>query len=212
MNASGRLTINGLEFNWVQPLDFLLEGSAWTGFGFTANYTIIDQKGEGAAPAIAIGVPPESYNATFYYENHGVSARVSVTHNEGSQITGPNSNQQGVAGRRAVRRRLYPVGLLVQLRFLRRCSAVFWVPQLTVDVINLTEGERRTYYQFSNATFNAVRFWQNGDGGSARPVLIRCGSGGGGFRPILLRNQAIEAQSCERVGKGWPIADCRFIM
>ena len=25
VNASGRLTINGLEFNWVQPLDFLLE-------------------------------------------------------------------------------------------------------------------------------------------------------------------------------------------
>ena len=62
VNASGRLTVNGLEFNWVQPLDFAQQ--PLDGFGFTANFTIIDQKGEGAAPAIAIGVAPETYNAT----------------------------------------------------------------------------------------------------------------------------------------------------
>ena len=109
VNASGRLTINGLEFNWVQPLDFLLSGIGLDGLGFTANYTIIDQKGQGAAPAIAIGVPPESYNATLYYDKHGISARVSVTHSQGSQGSGPNSNQIGRDRRRAVRRRLHAV-------------------------------------------------------------------------------------------------------
>ena len=29
-----------------------------------------------------------------------------------------------------------------------------WVPQLTVDVININEEERRAYSQFTNATFS----------------------------------------------------------
>ena len=29
-----------------------------------------------------------------------------------------------------------------------------WVPQLTVDVININEEERRSYSQFSNATYS----------------------------------------------------------
>src|SRR5690606_25604551 len=95
VNAPGRLTVNGLEFNWVQPLDFLLSEFGLEGFGFTANYTIIDQKGEGAAPAVAVGVAPETYNATLYYENYGISARISTTFADGSQTTGPG-RQNGI--------------------------------------------------------------------------------------------------------------------
>ena len=42
VNADGKLKVNGLEFNWVQPLDF--GNTALEGLGFTANYTFIDQK------------------------------------------------------------------------------------------------------------------------------------------------------------------------
>ena len=43
---AGTLKVNGLEVTWVQPLDFLLgRYLGVTGFGFTANLTIIDQTG-----------------------------------------------------------------------------------------------------------------------------------------------------------------------
>lgn len=153
VNASGRLTINGLEFNWVQPLDFLLEGFGLDGLGFAANYTIIDQKGEGAAPAIAIGVPPESYNATLYYENYGVSARLSVTHSQGSQASGPNSNQQGVIGAELFGDDFTQWDFSSSFDFAEMLGVSSWVPQLTVDVININEEKRRSYQQFPNATF-----------------------------------------------------------
>lgn len=153
-NASGRLTINGLEFNWVQPLDFLLGGIGLDGLGFTANYTIIDQKGEGAAPAIAVGVPPESYNATLYYENHGVSARVSVTHTQGSQTSQPGAAEQGVVGAALFGDDFTQWDFSSSFDF---ASLFGWsdvVPQLTIDVININEEERRAYQQFSNSTFS----------------------------------------------------------
>jgi TonB-dependent receptor len=154
VNASGRLTINGLEFNWVQPLDFLLEGIGLNGLGFTANYTIIDQKGEGAAPAIAIGVPPESYNATIYYENFGISARLSVTHSQGSQGSGPNSNQSGVIGAELFGDDFTQWDFSSSVDFSELLGWSEMVPQLTIDVINLNEEERRSYNQFSNATYS----------------------------------------------------------
>ncbi len=92
VNADGTLKVNGLEFQWVQPLDFLLGKIGLNGFGFNANLTLIDQKGTGAAPAIALGVSDVTYNITAYYENHGVTARLSTTFARGSQVSGSNQN------------------------------------------------------------------------------------------------------------------------
>jgi TonB-dependent receptor len=149
INASGKLTINGLEFNWVQPLDFI----KLTGFGFTANFTIIDQKGEGAAPAIATGVPPETFNTTVYYEDHGVSARVSMTKALGSQNSGPNSNQQGVIGAELFGVDYKQVDFSASFDFGELFGWNEFVPQLTIDGTNLTGETRRSYNQFTNATF-----------------------------------------------------------
>jgi TonB-dependent receptor len=149
VNASGKLTINGLEFNWVQPLDFLIEG-----IGFTANYTFIDQTGEGAAPAIAIGVPPETYNATLYYENHGVSARVSVTSALGSQASGPNSNQSQITGAELWGVDYRQVDFSASFDLSNMFGWNEFVPQLTIEGINLTEETRRTNFQFTNAMFS----------------------------------------------------------
>ncbi len=154
VNASGRLTINGLEFNWVQPLDFLLSGIGIDGLGFAANYTIIDQKGQGAAPAIAIGVPPESYNATLYYEKRGISARVSVTHSQGSQTSGPNSNQSSVTGAELFGDDYTQYDLSSSFDFSQMLGWSQMIPQLTVDVINLSDEARRSYQQFSNSAFS----------------------------------------------------------
>jgi TonB-dependent receptor len=149
VNAAGKLTVNGLEFNWVQPLDF---GSpALEGLGFTANYTIIDQKGQGAAPAIATGVAPDTYNATLYYEKHGISARVSVTSASGSQLTGPGG-QNGITVAELFSEDYTQYDFSSSFD-LGEWFGHTWVPQLTVDVINLTNAEQRSYFQFNNATF-----------------------------------------------------------
>jgi hypothetical protein len=152
-NASGMLRITGLELNWVQPLDFLLERFNLNGFGFTANYTFISQQGEGAAPAIAIGVPPESYNATLYYENYGFMARFSVTSAQGSQGSGPNSNQSQITGAELFGEDFTQWDFSSSFDLATIFNWSDFVPTLTVDVINLNDERRRSYFQFENATF-----------------------------------------------------------
>jgi TonB-dependent receptor len=154
VNASGKLRINGLEFNWVQPLDFLLGKVGINGLGFTANFTVIDQVGEGAAPAIAIGVPPQTVNATLYYENHGVSARVSLTKQLGSQGSGPNSNQQQITGAELYGVDYKQIDFSASFDLSKMFGWSEFTPQLTIDGINLTEEKRRTNFQFNNAMFS----------------------------------------------------------
>jgi hypothetical protein len=150
VNADGKLIVNGLEFNWVQPLDF--GNAALEGLGLTANYTFIDQKGQGAAPAIAVGVSPETYNATVYYENHGISARVSVTSAKGTQQTGPGG-QNGITAAELFSDEYTQYDFSSSFDLGELFHTHGWVPQLTVDVINLTNAEQRSYFQFSDATF-----------------------------------------------------------
>lgn len=151
VNADGRLTVNGLEFTWVQPLDFLLAGIGLDGFGFTANYTIVDQRGDGQVPAVAIGVAPETYNATFYYEKNGISARLSTTFAQGSQASNPNQN--GISAAAFFNDDYEQWDFSSSFDFSTLFGWSEMVPQLTVDVINLFDEEQRQYFQFSNATY-----------------------------------------------------------
>ena len=152
VNAEGKLKVNGLEFQVVQPLDFLTETLGITGFGVQGNLTIIDQKGEGTgAPPVALGVAPTTYVIGGYFENYGLSARLIYTYNEGSQNSGPNQN--GI-----------PDAALFgdsydQLDFsssidLAEIMGNDYLPQLTLDVINITKSEQRSYFQFPDAAFS----------------------------------------------------------
>ena len=150
VNASGALTINGLEFNWVQPLDFLLDRIGIDGLGFSANFTLIDQFGTGAAPAVALGVAPHTYNVTMYYEHGPVSARLSQVFNKGSQISTPNQNGIAAAALFSADYRQWDFSSSLDL------SKLFgWNHQVevTADGLNLFNAKLRTYFQFPNATF-----------------------------------------------------------
>ncbi|MCJ8157913.1 TonB-dependent receptor [Sphingomonas sp. LaA6.9] len=154
VNASGSLTVNGLEFGWVQPLDFLLSKYGMDGLGFTANLTIIDQKGKGAAPAVALGVAPYTYNATVYYENHGISARVSMTHADGSQVSGLNQNGIPNAALFSDDYQQWDFSSSFDLgEFFENEH----LPELTFDVVNIFDADQRTYFQFPNATFTRYK-------------------------------------------------------
>ncbi len=151
VNAEGRLTVNGLEFNWVQPLDFLLEDVV-PGLGFIANATIIDQKGKGAAPAVAIGVAEYTYNVTGYYEHGGVSARISQTFTKGSQTSGLNQNGIPAAALFSDDYRQWDFSSSLDLNEITGSTGL---PQLTFDVTNLANAKQRSYFQFENATFTS---------------------------------------------------------
>lgn len=149
VNASGILTVNGLEFTLVQPLDFI--APVFTGFGVTGNLTIIDQKGSGAAPAVAVGVSPYTYNVTAYYEDHGISARISKVFNKGAITSGTNQNGIPLAAIYGDDYGQWDFSSSFDLGEIFGLGR--YAPQLTFDVINLFNADQRSYFQFENAAF-----------------------------------------------------------
>ncbi|HEX4737147.1 MAG TPA: TonB-dependent receptor [Allosphingosinicella sp.] len=149
VNASGKLTVDGVEITWIQPLDFIF-GNWIKGLGFNSNLTIIDQNGRGAAPAVATGVPPYTYNITAYYENHGVSLRLSTTFYKGNPAATAPQNGIALAGLFNNDYRQWDFSSVFNLH-----KMVGWnVPvELTFDVVNLTKAKQRQYFQFPDAAF-----------------------------------------------------------
>ena len=150
VNAPGPLVVNGVEFNWVQPLDFLLGKIGLNGFGFNANYTIVDQYGSGAAPAIAVGVPPHTFNLTFYYQNHGVDIRMSQVYYAANPASTPGQNGITTASIYNDTYRQWDFASSFDLAKLGHWSNA---PEITFDVNNLFDAKLRSYFQFSDATY-----------------------------------------------------------
>ena len=82
-----------------------------------------------------------------------MSARVSVTSAQGSQGTGPNSNQQGVTGAELFGVDYKQVDFSSSFDFGEMFGWNEFIPQLTIDATNLTGEVRQSYSQFTNATF-----------------------------------------------------------
>ncbi len=148
INVPNKLTINGLEFQWVQPLDFLTRRFGVEGLGVNANATIVDQTSDG--PAIAYGVAKYTYNLTGYYEHHGVSLRLTQTFRQGSQSSGANQNGIGSA---ALFTDDYKQVDFSSSFDLEKLFGLRNLPQVTFNAINLTNAAQRSYFQYSNATF-----------------------------------------------------------
>jgi TonB-dependent receptor len=152
VNSPGKLKINGIELTWVQPLDFLLgRYLGLNGFGFNANMTIVDQSGSGSAQAVATGVPPRAYNVTGYYENHGLSLRLSRTWAKAFIASGFNQNGIPLAALYSDNYGQWDFAGSVDLAKIMNNDRL---PQLTLDVQNITKEKQRSYFQFPNATFS----------------------------------------------------------
>ncbi len=146
VNATGLLTINGLEAAWVQPL-----GQWWSaldGFGYSANYTHIDQKGTGAAPAIALGVPDNTWNLTGYYEKHGYSIRLSDTYRDGNQAA--STGQNGISAAALYNEKYSQVDLSASVD-LQKAFGISRDLTLTLNATNLNDATMRQDFQFTNA-------------------------------------------------------------
>jgi len=142
-NATGLETISGTELNWVQPLDFWLETYGLKGFGFTANATFVKTKSSGAAPAVVLGVSPTQYNTTMYYDNNGITAKLSYSYQRGT-IT--NSNVYGVISNRTDITAEYSkdygtVDLSTGIKLQKLFGEIPTDPELTFDIQNLTHAK-----------------------------------------------------------------------
>jgi TonB-dependent receptor len=153
VNASGVLTDNGLEFGWVQPLDFLIGRFGLNGFGYQFNYTLVDQLGTGAAPAIALGVPPHTYNLMLYYDHKGVTFRVSTVYNAANQVSSANQNGITNAAIFAATYQQWDFSSIFDLGKIFNLTGLAKNVQVTADVTNFTAARQRQYFEFPNATY-----------------------------------------------------------
>jgi len=149
-NASGELKIDGLEFAWVQPLDRFW--APLEGFGYSANYTYIKQKGTGAAPAIALNVPEKTWNLTAFYERNGWSIRLSDTYRDGSQAT--LNNQQGITNAVLFNESYEQLDLAASVN-LQQAFGFSRDMELTLNATNLTDATLTQNFQFDGAP----NFW-----------------------------------------------------
>jgi len=164
-NAQGLLTINGIELDYSQPFDFLLEQYGLPGFGINSNVTIVDQKSSGTLPAIAGGVAPLTYNATAYYDHNGMQLRFTYTWNDKYYTTGntggimglclPNISAQSAgctAGPYFITAPYGQLDMSSSYRLSNLMGDIPGDPELTFDVQNVTKSKLRTYEQYTYAT------------------------------------------------------------
>lgn len=166
-NVSGILSIDGVEFNWVQPLDFLTDRYlGLQGFGWTANVTVLDTSSSGSAPIHPGGVASLTYNVTGYYENNGYMMRFQYNWVDKSYQTGSTNNQgvclpnssfstgtfnqcpQGAYIFNAARGELDMSASVKLSKFFQELPSD---PELIFEIQNLNDAPLVTYNQFPNA-------------------------------------------------------------
>lgn len=146
VNAEGMLRIRGFEAIWVQPLDFVLPG-----LGFMANHTDMTLKPRGqdaeALGGNVYGIATKLWNATAYWERFGASVRLSYNWRSTNDSSGPNQNA------------IEPAQLVSGKRSVWDLSAGYTLlgfamqPQLTLNVLNLTNTKLRTNFWRPNAVY-----------------------------------------------------------
>jgi TonB-dependent receptor len=95
--------LQGFEISYQQPFSFL--PGFWSNFGLLLNYTgvdseidYVDQTGAVVATADLTGLSKSAYNATLYWENETISARVSAAYRDEFLTTVPGRNGNNVEG------------------------------------------------------------------------------------------------------------------
>jgi TonB-dependent receptor len=147
-NIGQTLSLRGAEITYSQPLDFVTKRLplGLTGFGFTGNYTHVEQSSSNAN-AIVLGVANNLYTFTGYYEKHGFSLHVSYNYIGANQIAATGQNNT-------------PYALFQDAHGQVDLSATYTLPwynkaiQLTFNATNLNNEPLRTFFGFENAPYS----------------------------------------------------------
>jgi TonB-dependent receptor len=159
-NAQGLETIKGFEMNWVQPLDFLLDEYGLKGFGWQANATFISTKTtpNSAAPSVVLNVSPAQYNLVGYYDNEGVTVRMTYNFTRGTLT---NSNVYGLIANLAVIQNEYSkdfatVDISSSVKLSKFFGDLPSDPEVTFDVQNLFHAKNTGGYKMFPNMFNQI--------------------------------------------------------
>ena len=147
-NIGSTLSLRGEEITYSQPLDVITKRLplSLTGFGFTGNYTHVEQSSANPA-AIVLGIANNLYTFTGYYENHGFSLHVSYNYIGGNQTAPTGQNNT-------------PFGLFADAHGQVDLSASYTLPwynkamQVTFNATNLNNESLRTYFGFESAPYS----------------------------------------------------------
>ena len=82
VSNGGSASLQGFELAYQQPFTFL--PAPFDNFGFQGNYTYVDSDE-------ILGFSPNAYNATLYYEDDRLSARISAAYRDAYQTNAPNN-------------------------------------------------------------------------------------------------------------------------
>jgi hypothetical protein len=157
---SGYETINGMEFTWVQPLDFALEQYGLKGFGWQANATFIRTHSSIASIPAVMNVSPFTYNVTGYYDNDGIMVKLSYAFTQG---TVTNSSAYGTISSLGNLTGVYSMDyaqadLSSGVKLSKFLGDVPTDPEITFDVQNLFHAKvGRGYMQYKNM----LTYWYN---------------------------------------------------
>lgn len=122
----GSAELNGIEVIYQQPFTFL--PGIWQNFGFAGNYTHVDSDE-------ILGFSPDAFNATIYYEDERLSARISSAYRDAYQTVEANDSGRNERGYDAT----FNLDLAVAYRLTDSID-------LTFEAINLTdEFERQVF-------------------------------------------------------------------
>lgn len=149
VNADATVEIRGWEAIWVQPLDFVFEG-----LGFMANYTDIDLEATGQDAAQLggnlFGIAPKMWNATTYWENESFQARLSYNWTDGFAVRAVGNNEGGLVNMQHFVKERGQLDLALSYTLSSLPSA----PQLTFNVVNITNEEQRSYLSYENVPYD----------------------------------------------------------
>lgn len=172
VNQKGQEIINGMEFGYVQPLDFVLEPYGIKGLGFTGNLTLVDQSSTGSVATHALGVAPYTYNVSGYYENDGVMVRMSYTltgrtysgdaSNLGTALCLPTTASSVDGCPKGPIQYTAPYGqadFSSSLKLARIVGEVPSDPELTFSIQNVFNAKQVTYFQYPNTNWS---YYQKG--------------------------------------------------
>jgi TonB-dependent receptor len=145
VNADAEVDIKGWEAIWVQPLDRLVDG-----FGFMATYTDIELEAIGQdASQLAgnlFGIAPVLWNTTLYWEGKTTAVRLSYNFTEGfpQRAVGNNEGSLNYAQYFGKDRGQLDLSASYTMEWLPS------KPQLTFNVINVTDEPLENFLQFEN--------------------------------------------------------------
>ena len=161
VNLPGLEIVDGLEFNVVQPLDWLTAPLGLSGFGFVGNWTKVDQRSTGSVPIYAQGVAPYQFNVAGYYEANGVMLRFAYNWNDKSYASPTQSGGTCLPVARDGNRPIdCPAGAYIfnksygqaDISSSFRLAGLFGDlpsdPRLTFDVQNVFNAKQRSYLMY----------------------------------------------------------------